>query len=384
MRLLPLLFLLTPLLLLQFSGESKSSPTYYDNVEPILRAKCLRCHREGGGAPFSLEGYKSARKWARMMPVVLAEVSMPPWYAEQGDVEMADDCRVTTREENLLRNWFLTGCSIGDLPGNDPANQLIEASAATSMQLKAKQSFRIPASGVRSIAAFELTPRLTQSRVLSEVRFNFEHPDLVTHAELRLETRNGRNEVLYLWSPLTLSHQYPEGAGVSVPVGSKMTLIVHYRPSGREEMDRPTVNLSLAKLGAAQVDLVQVSNSSIGAGTGETVSREREEWQLNKAGEIYWLAPELGLLGRAGRVILTTPEGSTRCLLVIGRWDVDWSTAYWLKEPFRFPKGSVLRVEATYNSPSNLVDKAVRSQPDAASSQFKKVLALHAAIRFKD
>src|SRR4051794_17027645 len=45
--------------------------TWAGDVEPILSARCVRCHRTNGFAPMSLASYHDAKQWA---PVIRTEV----------------------------------------------------------------------------------------------------------------------------------------------------------------------------------------------------------------------------------------------------------------------------------------------------------------------
>src|SRR4051812_40744706 len=65
-----------------------SKYTYNEDVFPILRDKCGRCHTDGGPAPMSLLTYNEnggsggAVAWAESMREMLTVEAMPPWYAD--------------------------------------------------------------------------------------------------------------------------------------------------------------------------------------------------------------------------------------------------------------------------------------------------------------
>jgi len=63
-----------------------SKYTYNDDVYPILRDKCGRCHAEGGPAPMSLLRYSidagGAAAWAESIRENLVSEAMPPWYVD--------------------------------------------------------------------------------------------------------------------------------------------------------------------------------------------------------------------------------------------------------------------------------------------------------------
>src|SRR5918912_2945845 len=61
-----------------------SKYTYNDDVFPIVKERCSRCHVEHGVAPMSLMTYKDAFPWAESIRAELVAGHMPPWNAEDG------------------------------------------------------------------------------------------------------------------------------------------------------------------------------------------------------------------------------------------------------------------------------------------------------------
>ena len=65
-----------------------SKYTYNDDVFPILRDRCARCHVAGGVAPMSLMTYDEAFPWAESIRAELVAAHMPPWNADEGFGEL--------------------------------------------------------------------------------------------------------------------------------------------------------------------------------------------------------------------------------------------------------------------------------------------------------
>ena len=78
--------------------------TYHGHTKSIIDSRCVTCHREGGQAPFSLEGYSRVVAKRSAMAYVLENHSMPvPGFA-----------RLTDPERELLLQWLKEGAAEGD------------------------------------------------------------------------------------------------------------------------------------------------------------------------------------------------------------------------------------------------------------------------------
>ena len=115
----------------------------WDDVAPILEARCTGCHQADGVGPMSLASYESAAPWAESIKVDTADRIMPPWlvvddgscgtYADSqwlSDDEIAgfaliiEHCPITGRRPCYFiaeffvmrpyrRQGFGTGCALG-------------------------------------------------------------------------------------------------------------------------------------------------------------------------------------------------------------------------------------------------------------------------------
>ena len=89
-------------------GAGTGEVTWARHVAPLLQANCVECHRRGGIAPFSLEGYDNAKRWHRMVAWMTDERLMPPWRAVPGSGEFRDeDLRIPPGEESYWRRFSM-------------------------------------------------------------------------------------------------------------------------------------------------------------------------------------------------------------------------------------------------------------------------------------
>ena len=94
-------------------------PTFNKDIAPILYQNCAICHRPGEVAPFSLLTYQDAARRAKLISTVTEKRYMPPWKAEHGYGEFANERRLTDGQIELIKAWADAGA-----PEGDPADLL--------------------------------------------------------------------------------------------------------------------------------------------------------------------------------------------------------------------------------------------------------------------
>src|SRR4051812_36028674 len=63
----------------------KQAPTWYQDVAPLVNAKCVSCHQGGGIGSFSMSTYEAAKPFATLMASAVEEGRMPPFLAVETD-----------------------------------------------------------------------------------------------------------------------------------------------------------------------------------------------------------------------------------------------------------------------------------------------------------
>ena len=70
------------------SGDSTATaPTYWADIAPLYRDRCVDCHQSGGLGPMALDNYADAATWATASAASTAARAMPPWGVEGHSVE---------------------------------------------------------------------------------------------------------------------------------------------------------------------------------------------------------------------------------------------------------------------------------------------------------
>ena len=92
-----------------------SKYTYNDDVFPIFREKCSRCHVPGGVAPMSLVTYEDAIPWAESIRGELVAAHMPPAVADDGFGDIRRAHTLTPKETDIILTWATGGNPRGAL-----------------------------------------------------------------------------------------------------------------------------------------------------------------------------------------------------------------------------------------------------------------------------
>ena len=97
--------------------------TWDREISAIVRARCVTCHRDGGGA-MSLATWAEARPWARAIRHEVMTRQMPIWNAARGYGDFANDPSLSPFEIALVAAWVDGGAPRSFVPKGSPAIRL--------------------------------------------------------------------------------------------------------------------------------------------------------------------------------------------------------------------------------------------------------------------
>jgi hypothetical protein len=90
------------------------TPNYSQDIEPLLRQKCLHCHYEGGSAPFPLRTYEQVKKRSRLVWSMALSRKMPVCPATSDEGEFCEGGPFSDEENVLLQDWMSAGAPQGE------------------------------------------------------------------------------------------------------------------------------------------------------------------------------------------------------------------------------------------------------------------------------
>jgi hypothetical protein len=98
--------------------------TFTKDVAPILQEKCVSCHRPNEMAPMSLRTYQEVRPWARSIRTKVSKREMPPWFINRsvGIQRYKYDPTLTDSQIETILKWVDGGAPEGN-PADMPAQR---------------------------------------------------------------------------------------------------------------------------------------------------------------------------------------------------------------------------------------------------------------------
>jgi hypothetical protein len=356
-----------------------SGVTYSKDIAPILQSNCVKCHRPGEVAPMSFTSYKEVRPWARSIREMVVERKMPPWFADPHYGEYSNDCRLSQKDIDAISAWVEGGAPEGDakdLPA--PAGFLDGWNIGKpDVIITMPEKFDIPAEGVISYKFFIVPTGFKEDRYvqLAEIRpddrahvhhiiVDVKGPDrgaAPAAGEITPERAFGSRDQsaesdgrLVGWAPGEAPLTLKPGQAKLLKAGSSLIFQVHYTTNGVTGHDRSSVGLIFSR--------VPVEKRMITAGAvahqlaippGDPNYEASASFVFKEDSHIDSLHPHMHFRGKDFRYTLIYPDGTSRVLLSVPRWDFGWQLTYFLKEPVAAPKGSRLECVAHYDNSAN-------------------------------
>jgi hypothetical protein len=358
-------------------GGVPPSVNFNRDVAPILHGNCATCHRPGEVAPFSLLTYDDAARRSKTLARATEMRLMPPWKPVPGYGRFRESSRLTDFQIRILGAWANAGAPEGD-PADLPASPTAPDTwrlGAPDLELAMPEPFTVPAEGSDFNQVFVIPMNLSESKVASAFEFRPGAGKAIHHALWYLDSvdeaarRDAEDPApgfraqagLGFWPKGGLVGSYaagfaperfPEGTGVFVHRNAVLILEVHYRPTGKPEIDRSRVGVYFSKSeDPKRLQGIVLGTRAIDIPAGTKQHRVRSATPpIPATFRIVSIAPHMHLLGKSVRVAAFTPDRRVIPLIWIDDWDFRWQNQYVYRQPVTIPKGSRLGIESVYDN----------------------------------
>ncbi|MEO8702883.1 MAG: hypothetical protein ABI867_22755, partial [Kofleriaceae bacterium] len=252
-----------------------AEPTWYRDVEPIVIAKCVSCHTDGGIAPFALDGGLSQIDGMReIIRDAIESKRMPPWQPADCCNTYHFDRSLSDAEHDTVIKWLDSGTPAGDPADAPPVTPPPQGLPRVDLRAEMPVEFTpVPQVGADELRCFLLdhapidrTRYITGFDFQPGVRAMVHHVIVyaVTEADAeKLAARDGKDgrpgwdcygeggeldggsEYIGGWQPGVLPRILPEGIGRELKQGTRIMLNVHYDTGHGIAPDRSAIDIML-------------------------------------------------------------------------------------------------------------------------------------------
>ena len=246
--------------LVDFPSRNKHAEiTYVKDVAPILEAKCVACHEEGGIGPFAMNNYAMVKGFSPMIREVIRTDRMPPYNADPHVGKFQDDKNLSPAEIKTLVHWVDEGAPRGE--GKDPlgAKHLVapEWPLGKPDLVLNVPAYTIPATGVVDYQHPFVVNPLTEGKWLRASTVKVEQRQGVHHILTGYMTevpKPGQQAFENKWGVSVggyavgaESEVAPKNVGSYIPPGGAIGIQAHYTPFGKQVVDHSKIALYFYK-----------------------------------------------------------------------------------------------------------------------------------------
>jgi hypothetical protein len=370
-----------------------TAPTFSKDVAPILYKNCVSCHRPGEIAPMSLVTYDQARPYAKAIANAVTARTMPPWHAEAPAGTFHNERTLSDPERAVLAAWAAGGAPNGDPTDLPPQPTFSEgwSLGKPDVVLEMLEDYRLPAKGTVEYEWFYIPTNFTEAKWVKSIeirpgnrkavhhvlvyhrakpdgkpvpiaRANAKHQGNPPPEEEGVSERPRRSDLggmpprlIATYAPGTNPQVAPAGTAFRLEPGGILELQMHYTATGQPTSDRTKVGITFStESSPREVRAQHFMNMTLKLPAGAADVAVTTDFEFLNNATVWGLFPHTHLRGKRWAYTLELPNGETKSILLVPRYDFNWQTYYMFKEPLQVPKGAKIVSKAWYdNSAAN-------------------------------
>lgn len=200
--------------------------TFNEDLFPLFRDKCGRCHVEGGVAPMSLLTYEDASPWAESLRLEFLGESTHQWRP----------IRLSARELDMMLVWANGGTPRGDVAKAPKPMTIVNdwPSGRPDLVLPMPAKFTLAPDANAATHEVTLAAAKAAGRTLRAIDLLPGMPAIVRSAELSLKKADGSATPLASWFAGD-PQAAPISPAVLVPAGASIVARIEYRRTWKYE-----------------------------------------------------------------------------------------------------------------------------------------------------
>ena len=367
------------------SSRGSKSLTYYEDVKPIIDAKCTACHVDGGIGPLPLTSFEEVDLVKELVSLDVSQGKMPPWRANAALDYYVGERRLTTEQKDTIVQWVKQGAVEGDPDAEpEPPPSAPRGLSRIDGTMKFEKPFMPSGKEVDEYRCVPLKWPYDETKYVTGLSVEPDRREMVHHgvvyfvppenAEEVLERDAMTEEVGYpctgvnvggatwltSYEPGGYGQDVPGGLGFEVKPGSLFVLQMHYNTMNGAFPDQSRIDYKVEdqvdRVGRVQLlmnPLWLAGAMRIPAGEPDVVhSTAMRAVPATATTELalYWADLHMHTLGKSGSIGVVHADGTREGLLDIPDWSFAWQETYILRKPVRLAAGDQLYVECHFDN----------------------------------
>jgi len=346
-------------------------PDYVTEVAPVVIENCAGCHRPGGVGPFALDSYIMLLGWSPMIREVLLNKRMPPMQVDPAMGHSHNASYLDKAELQTLIYWIDAGAPQGssgedplaNLPMQDSGDWLLgepdyivtgpqNAVAATGVMDYLYDEVELNFAEDRWLRAAQYLPG--DASVLHHLMTFVTAPDEDFWGAERQQSSGPRRFVEGYAPGAAQAVVYPEGTGVLIPAGHKLSMQFHYVTNGQSTVDQTRLGLYFtATNDLVEREVIPLTTDFVLPPNDPDHALEAS-YLFEKAAVITGVRARMSYRGKRMRFMVENSAGERETFFSVPAYNYGWQPHYLLSEPVEIDAGTRVWIEGAFdNSISN-------------------------------
>lgn len=372
--------------------EPEAEATWYADVEPIVEASCIGCH-EPGAIAANLD-FTDPVAVAEMAPLIRNAVEtrrMPPWGAGGDCNEYDDDLSLPDEDIEAIVAWERSGAVMGAEADRGDPKERWEPPVLDTVDLSIDMPEPYQPVGEPDdyrcflmewpyeesvwVTGFDVNAGNKES-VHHVIPYIIAPSDAEAYRELDANDEGpgyrcfggpgGDVQTLIStrwmggWAPGVGAINFPGNTGVEMVPGSLIAMQVHYYvPGDGTAPDQSSIDVELSMEERPWGEIQPWTEVSWVLGVGMEIPGNSTdvthafEYESEYGFTLHSASMHMHNMGRSGRISVLHEDGTETCMLDIPEWDFGAQRPYRLVDPLVVSPGDTLRVECTWDNPTD-------------------------------
>jgi hypothetical protein len=370
--------------------------SYSKDVAPIIQAKCVACHQDGGIAPFKFDSYEVVKSFAPMIQESVMSERMPPYFADPHVGTFKNDHGLSLDQNKTLIHWLRAGAPRGSGPDvlKETAGKAPEWPTELGQPdvIVTLPEFDVPASGTVEYQNMRIDNPFKNDTWLKAIAIKPGARSVLHHVTSNHSPDRGAPPAripggsVGSYTPGAEPQVIADGAGAPVPGGGKFSFSMHYTTVGKAAADQTQIGYYTLKQAPEFIKRSTViSDFALKIPKGEARHKEIAYLEFPADAYLYTLYPHSHYRGWSVELKQKTPDGKESLLLSLPKYDFNWQRDYDPVEPIHIKAGTKLIATWVYdNSEHNKANPDSTINVTWGEQSFEEMMYFRVNYRWAD